>query len=59
MGCPSPATERNQLVQHGRKLEYVTIGYNTLEGLISIIAGLIAGSVSLVGFATVISFFST
>jgi divalent metal cation (Fe/Co/Zn/Cd) transporter len=26
------------------------VGYNTLEGLVSIIAGLIAGSVSLVGF---------
>jgi divalent metal cation (Fe/Co/Zn/Cd) transporter len=31
-------------------LEYFTIGYNSLEGVISIVAGLIAGSVSLVGF---------
>ena len=44
------ASDRSQLVQRGRALEYFTVGYNTLEGLVSIIAGLIAGSVSLVGF---------
>src|ERR1035441_4039411 len=37
-------------IQRGRRLEYFTIGYNSLEGLVSIMAGLIAGSVSLVGF---------
>jgi len=37
-------------VQRGRRLEYFTIGWNTLEGLIAIAAGAIAGSVSLVGF---------
>jgi divalent metal cation (Fe/Co/Zn/Cd) transporter len=31
-------------------LEYSTFVYNSLEGVISIVAGLIAGSVSLVGF---------
>ena len=31
-------------------LEYFTIGYNSLEGLIAITAGLIAGSIALVGF---------
>ena len=45
-GTPS----RPELVRRGQRLEYFTIGYNSLEGLISIIAGLIAGSVSLVGF---------
>src|SRR6266853_606185 len=44
------ATNRSQLVQRGRNLEYFTVAYNALEGLVSIIAGLIAGSVSLVGF---------
>src|ERR1700682_5738683 len=34
----------------GRTLEHFTVGSNTLAGLLSIIAGLIAGSVSLVGF---------
>lgn len=42
--------DRSQLVQRGRVLEYFTVAYNSLEGLISIVAGLIAGSVSLVGF---------
>ena len=41
---------RESLVQRGRQLEYVTVGYNSLEGLIAILAGLIAGSVALVGF---------
>ena len=41
---------RHELVRRGQKLEYFTIAYNSLEGLISIVAGLIAGSVSLIGF---------
>ena len=31
-------------------IEYFTIGYNSLEGLIAVGAGLIAGSIALVGF---------
>ena len=42
--------EREDQIKRGRRLEYFTIAYNSLEGLISIIAGLMAGSVSLVGF---------
>ena len=41
---------RSQLVRRGRHLEYFTIGYNSLEGLIAIGAGLLAGSIALVGF---------
>lgn len=41
---------RAALVRRGRYLEYFTIGYNSLEGLIAIGAGLIAGSIALVGF---------
>jgi divalent metal cation (Fe/Co/Zn/Cd) transporter len=41
---------RQELVRRGKRLEYFTIGYNSLEGLVSIVAGLIAGSVSLIGF---------
>jgi hypothetical protein len=44
------AVNRAELVLRGQRLEYFTIGYNSLEGLISIAAGAIAGSVSLVGF---------
>jgi cation diffusion facilitator family transporter len=38
------------LVRRGRWLEYFTIGYNSLEGLIAVGAGLMAGSIALVGF---------
>jgi divalent metal cation (Fe/Co/Zn/Cd) transporter len=43
-------TNREVYVRRGERLEYFTIGYNTLEGVTSIVAGLIARSVSLVGF---------
>jgi len=43
-------TNRRELVRRGQRLEYFTIVYNTLEGLVSIVAGAIAGSVSLIGF---------
>lgn len=42
--------ERAALVRRGRVLEYFTIAYNSLEGLIAIAAGLLAGSIALVGF---------
>ena len=41
---------RHDLVRRGQKLEYFTTGYNSLEGLVSILAGIVAGSVSLIGF---------
>ena len=44
------ANTRAALVKRGRYLEYFTIGYNSLEGLIAVVAGLIAGSIALVGF---------
>jgi len=42
--------QRIAMVRRGRHLEYFTIVYNSLEGLIALIAGLAAGSVALVGF---------
>ncbi len=36
--------------QKGRNLEYLTIGWNSLEAVAAITAGLFAGSVALVGF---------
>ena len=42
--------ERSKLVTKGRRLEYFTIAYNSLEGLIAVVAGLTAGSIALVGF---------
>ena len=41
---------RAAAAQRGRKLEYFTIGWNAIEGLLAITFGVIAGSVSLVGF---------
>ena len=31
-------------------LSYFTVGYNILEGVVSILAGVMAGSIALVGF---------
>jgi divalent metal cation (Fe/Co/Zn/Cd) transporter len=42
--------DRRKLVLRGQRIEYFTIGYNCIEGLVSIAAGALAGSVSLIGF---------
>lgn len=42
--------ERAAFAHRGRKLEYFTIAWNALEGLVAVVAGAIAGSISLVGF---------
>src|SRR5216683_2412058 len=42
--------DRTAVVHHGRRLEYFTIAWNALEGLVAVVAGAIAGSISLVGF---------
>ena len=44
------AESRRALVARGMLLEYATVAYNLLEGVIAIVAGLIAGSIALVGF---------
>ena len=41
---------RLENIKRGRRLEYYTIGWNSLEAVISIGAGLLAGSIALVGF---------
>ena len=41
---------RGELVKRGRRLEYLTIGWNLLEGVVAVGAGLVAGSTALVGF---------
>lgn len=47
----SPTTAEFALIaQRGKRLEYLTIGWHILEGLAAVLAGIIAGSVSLVGF---------
>lgn len=38
------------IAQRGVRLEYVTIAWNSLEGLVAIASGLVAGSIALFGF---------
>jgi len=42
--------DRTALVRQGQRLEYFTVIWNAVEGLVAVVAGLIAGSISLVGF---------
>ncbi len=44
------AIDRARTVQHGKRLEYFTIVWNSLEAIIAISSGFLAGSVALVGF---------
>src|SRR5207244_11511864 len=41
---------RAVLLRRGAALEVLTVGYNAVEGLVAIGAGLVAGSVALTGF---------
>jgi divalent metal cation (Fe/Co/Zn/Cd) transporter len=42
--------DRVALLRRGIALEGVTVGYNALEGIVAIVAGIAAGSVALTGF---------
>ena len=44
------AIARWELAHRGKRLEYFTIAWNTLEGLVGLVAGALTGSVSLVAF---------
>jgi divalent metal cation (Fe/Co/Zn/Cd) transporter len=41
---------RKELVRRGLVLNYATLAYNVLEAVVSLVAGLMSGSVALVGF---------
>jgi divalent metal cation (Fe/Co/Zn/Cd) transporter len=43
-------TTVNDSIRRGRFLEYLTIGWNVLEAILAVGAGLLAGSIALVGF---------
>ncbi|MDA2935186.1 cation transporter [Acidobacteria bacterium AH-259-D05] len=45
-----PRPDRAAVVQHAIGLEYFTIAYNILEGVVSVVLGGIAGSIALIGF---------
>jgi divalent metal cation (Fe/Co/Zn/Cd) transporter len=44
------AEARSDHVRRGLLLEYFTIGYNSLEALVALVLGALAGSIALVGF---------
>lgn len=50
MASHSIPVDRSAMLLRARRLEYITVGWNSLEALASIIAGILAGSVALVGF---------
>lgn len=41
---------RPQLLARGLRLEYLTVGWNIVEGLVAVGAGVVAGSIALIGF---------
>jgi divalent metal cation (Fe/Co/Zn/Cd) transporter len=43
-------SQRTPDLRRGLKLEYLTIGWNSLEAIVAIGAGVLAGSIALVGF---------
>ena len=49
------ALNRQSVAEHGQRLEYFTIVWNSLEGLVAVAAGAIPGSISLVGFRSGLS----
>lgn len=46
----SSPPERQLVTRTGKRLEYFTVAWNVVEGLVAVIAGSLAGSISLVGF---------
>jgi divalent metal cation (Fe/Co/Zn/Cd) transporter len=45
-----PRADRHRLLRHGVWLEAITIAYNLIEAVVAIAAGVISGSIALVGF---------
>jgi divalent metal cation (Fe/Co/Zn/Cd) transporter len=41
---------REAIIARGLRLEYLTIGWNSVEALVAIASGVVAGSIALVGF---------
>jgi divalent metal cation (Fe/Co/Zn/Cd) transporter len=46
----STVSDRMAFVGRGRRLEYFTVGWNAVEGVVAVVSGVIAGSIALVGF---------
>src|SRR5262249_27935514 len=43
-------SERARIVRQARRLEHFTIAWNVAEGIVALVSGAIAGSISLIGF---------
>jgi divalent metal cation (Fe/Co/Zn/Cd) transporter len=50
MSSSATTVDRAAFVRRGLRLEYLTLGWNSLEALIAIVAGIAAGSIALLGF---------
>lgn len=50
MTLAASTADRPSLLRRALRLEYVTVGWNVVEGIVAIAAGLAAGSVALIGF---------
>jgi len=49
-GIAAFVLDRTAVARRGRSLQYLTIGWNSAECVIALVAGFLAGSVALVGF---------
>jgi divalent metal cation (Fe/Co/Zn/Cd) transporter len=50
--CSSPGDTRLLDTRAGRRLEYFTLGWNVIEAAVAITAGVLAGSIALIGFGS-------
>lgn len=50
MSAETAIADRTRLLARGLRLEYLTVGWNVVEGVVAITAALAAGSVALLGF---------
>lgn len=50
MSAETAIVDRTRLLARGLRLEYLTVGWNVVEGVVAITAALAAGSVALLGF---------
>ncbi len=41
---------RTAQLEHGMRLEYLTIAWNVVEGVVAVASGLVSGSIALIGF---------
>ncbi len=49
--CPAATPDlRPELVSRALGLEYLTVGWNLVEGIVAVVAALVAGSVAILGF---------